>query len=78
MEVFSVVAPSVVTIQDIATVQGRDVEEGVGSGFVWDKYGHIVTNSHVINQVAKDQTGTQVCGSRFGCLRTCPTTGPIP
>lgn len=60
MEVFAVVAPSVVTIQDITTVQGRDVEEGVGSGFVWDKYGHIVTNSHVISQVAKDQTGTQV------------------
>lgn len=58
--VFAVVAPSVVTIEIIATVQGRDVEEGVGSGFVWDKFGHIVTNSHVISKVAKDQTGTQV------------------
>jgi hypothetical protein len=25
--------------------------KGVGSGFVWDKQGHIVTNFHVINKV---------------------------
>lgn len=61
MAVFAVVAPSVVTIQDISTVQGRDVADGVGSGFVWDRFGHIVTNSHVISKVANDQTGTQVC-----------------
>jgi S1-C subfamily serine protease len=54
------VAPSVVTIEDLMTVQGVDVEEGIGSGFVWDSFGHIVTNSHVISKVANDKTGTQV------------------
>jgi S1-C subfamily serine protease len=60
VEVFRLVAPSVVTIEDLMTVQGVDVEEGIGSGFVWDSFGHIVTNSHVISKVANDKTGTQV------------------
>src|SRR5918993_237115 len=28
--------------------QGRSVAQGAGSGFVWDKAGHVVTNFHVI------------------------------
>jgi S1-C subfamily serine protease len=28
-----------------------NLPKGVGSGFVWDKEGHIVTNFHVINKV---------------------------
>lgn len=28
-----------------------DLPKGVGSGFVWDNKGHIVTNFHVINKV---------------------------
>ena len=28
-----------------------DLPKGVGSGFVWDDNGHIVTNFHVINKV---------------------------
>ena len=28
-----------------------DLPKGVGSGFVWDENGHIVTNFHVINKV---------------------------
>jgi serine protease Do len=40
---------SVVNIQ-IATRTSTQLEEkGSGSGFVWDKLGHIVTNHHVIN-----------------------------
>uniref|UniRef100_A0A1D1XTX3 Protease Do-like 5, chloroplastic n=1 Tax=Anthurium amnicola TaxID=1678845 RepID=A0A1D1XTX3_9ARAE len=35
--------------------------EGTGSGFVWDKAGHIVTNYHVIERVATDRTGLQRC-----------------
>ncbi|CAA7408887.1 unnamed protein product [Spirodela intermedia] len=35
--------------------------EGVGSGFVWDKSGHIITNYHVIEKLATDQTGLQRC-----------------
>lgn len=35
--------------------------EGTGSGFIWDKAGHIVTNYHVIDKLATDQTGMQRC-----------------
>ncbi|KAJ8619104.1 hypothetical protein MRB53_015290 [Persea americana] len=46
--------PSVVYItnlavrQDAFTLDVLEVPQGSGSGFVWDKYGHIVTNYHVI------------------------------
>jgi serine protease Do len=29
--------------------QGPQVQEGLGSGFVWDQAGHIVTNNHVVD-----------------------------
>jgi S1-C subfamily serine protease len=29
----------------------EDLPKGVGTGFVWDKQGHIITNFHVINKV---------------------------
>ena len=38
----------------MATQLNLDTEQvptGVGSGFIWDKLGHIVTNFHVINKV---------------------------
>lgn len=45
-------SPSVVNITSVAYVFNRMVgqlpEEGVGSGFVYDKEGHIITNYHVI------------------------------
>ncbi|PSS33410.1 Protease Do-like [Actinidia chinensis var. chinensis] len=47
--------PSVVYItnlasrQDAFTLDVLEVPQGSGSGFVWDKYGHIVTNYHVIH-----------------------------
>ncbi|WP_274560419.1 S1C family serine protease [Streptomyces spiramyceticus] len=40
--------PSVVTIQ----AQGGDGEAGTGTGFVYDKQGHIVTNDHVVASAA--------------------------
>ncbi|XP_044465139.1 protease Do-like 1, chloroplastic isoform X2 [Mangifera indica] len=46
--------PSVVYItnlaarQDVFTLDVLEVPQGSGSGFVWDKDGHIVTNYHVI------------------------------
>ncbi|XP_020518604.1 protease Do-like 5, chloroplastic isoform X2 [Amborella trichopoda] len=35
--------------------------EGTGSGFVWDKMGHIVTNYHVVSKLATDSEGLQRC-----------------
>jgi 2-alkenal reductase len=46
---FERVSPSVVRISTIA--QGRDPTEAgvrIGSGFLWDPAGHIVTNEHVV------------------------------
>ncbi|HPY39722.1 MAG TPA: trypsin-like peptidase domain-containing protein [Thiolinea sp.] len=54
ISVFEVVSPSVVYITTIDKVQNfwtRNVSErpsGTGTGFVWDKQGHIVTNYHVV------------------------------
>ncbi|KAK7412564.1 hypothetical protein VNO78_04029 [Psophocarpus tetragonolobus] len=35
--------------------------EGTGSGFIWDKFGHIVTNYHVVAKLATDASGLQRC-----------------
>ncbi|GLU22652.1 hypothetical protein SLE2022_387120 [Rubroshorea leprosula] len=35
--------------------------EGTGSGFIWDKFGHIVTNYHVVAKLATDKSGLQRC-----------------
>lgn len=32
-------------------LNGEDLPKGVGTGFIWDKSGHIITNFHVINKV---------------------------
>jgi serine protease Do len=42
--IYQNVSPSVVLI-DVTTAQGG----GLGSGFVWDTQGHIVTNNHVVD-----------------------------
>ncbi|MFI8517370.1 S1C family serine protease [Streptomyces sp. NPDC085481] len=46
--------PSVVTIQ--AKSGGSDGEGGTGTGFVYDKEGHIVTNNHVVASAADGGT----------------------
>ncbi|MER6995273.1 trypsin-like peptidase domain-containing protein [Streptomyces sp. NPDC000410] len=43
--------PSVVTIQ--AEAQGAEGEGGTGTGFVYDKEGHILTNNHVVATAAE-------------------------
>jgi S1-C subfamily serine protease len=54
IEVFEKNAPSVVFIdtfserQDVFSQNAMEVPLGTGSGFVWDKDGHIVTNYHVV------------------------------
>ncbi|HEY7424752.1 MAG TPA: trypsin-like peptidase domain-containing protein [Gemmataceae bacterium] len=45
----SVVHITSLTVQrDEWTMNAQEVPEGTGSGFVWDKGGHVVTNYHVI------------------------------
>ncbi|MEU0399909.1 trypsin-like peptidase domain-containing protein [Streptomyces sp. NPDC006197] len=46
--------PSVVTIQ--AKSGGQESEGGTGTGFVYDKEGHIVTNNHVVASAADGGT----------------------
>jgi 2-alkenal reductase len=45
--VYDKVNPSVVSI-GVVTGTGSNISGGQGSGFVWDKQGHIVTNNHVV------------------------------
>ncbi|KAJ6724778.1 PROTEASE DO-LIKE 5 CHLOROPLASTIC ISOFORM X1 [Salix viminalis] len=72
---FQEASPSVVFIKDIELAKvpkGREDQfmltedenakvEGTGSGFIWDKFGHIVTNYHVVAKLATDRSGLQRC-----------------
>lgn len=54
VEVFREVSPSVVYIssidirRDFFSLNSYEIPQGAGTGFIWDKQGHIVTNFHVI------------------------------
>ncbi len=54
VELFSVASPSVVHItthaleRDFFSFNVTEIPQGTGTGFVWDKLGHVVTNLHVI------------------------------
>ena len=52
IELFQAASPSVVYITTersrFSPMQGVGVAQGAGSGFIWDKAGHVVTNYHVI------------------------------
>ncbi|XP_057948935.1 protease Do-like 5, chloroplastic isoform X2 [Malania oleifera] len=74
VRLFEESSPSVVFIEDIEIAKSpksssefvlNDEEnakvEGTGSGFIWDKFGHIVTNYHVIAKLATDRSGLQRC-----------------
>jgi S1-C subfamily serine protease len=57
IRIFKDTNPSVVFISTVAQRrnffgQTTEVPEGTGSGFVWDKDGHIVTNFHVIRNAS--------------------------
>ena len=58
IEIFRTASPSVVHITTLVTAAGpfsldvQQIPEGTGSGFVWDKAGHIVTNYHVISNAS--------------------------
>ena len=55
-DLFVEASPSVVFINSIALRQSffslnvMEIPRGTGSGFVWDSYGHVVTNYHVIEK----------------------------
>ena len=61
ISLFEVTAPSVVFIDTFASQKDSFSEDitqirlGAGSGFVWDKEGHIVTNYHVIRNAKSAQ-----------------------
>jgi S1-C subfamily serine protease len=54
IEIYEHVSPSLVQVTNLAQrgnwfgLDVQQVPEGVGSGFVWDDAGHIVTNFHVV------------------------------
>ncbi|KAI3800754.1 hypothetical protein L1987_28848 [Smallanthus sonchifolius] len=74
VRLFQETSPSVVFIKDLEIVDNpknsdevvmvddeKAIVEGTGSGFIWDKFGHIVTNYHVVEKLATDQFGRQIC-----------------
>ncbi|MDD4102001.1 MAG: trypsin-like peptidase domain-containing protein [Kiritimatiellae bacterium] len=70
-DLYKRVSPSVVAVANHALVrrgffgfQIYEVPQGAGSGFVWDKSGHIVSNYHVVHQ-ASTLTVTFPDGSRY-------------
>lgn len=58
IKLFANSTPSVVSVTNLAvkrdafTMNMLEIPQGAGSGFIWDKEGHVVTNYHVINDSA--------------------------
>lgn len=57
-KIYNEVSPSVCYISteygnvaDKYNIDKDDLPKGVGTGFIWDQKGHIITNFHVINKV---------------------------
>ncbi len=59
IKLFQQASPSVVYIttlrRDVFNLNMFDIPQGSGSGFVWDKDGHIITNYHVIQNASRAQ-----------------------
>jgi S1-C subfamily serine protease len=66
IKIYNEAKPSVVHITTLSVRRDRwnlnvqRVPEGTGSGFVWDKDGHVVTNFHVIQGVVQNSGAVQV------------------
>ena len=64
--IYNAAKPSVVHITTLSVKRDRwnlnvqQVPEGTGSGFVWDKQGHVVTNFHVVKDVVQNNGAVQV------------------
>lgn len=61
VSIFKTSTPSVVNVTNLAvrrdqfTTSMMEIPQGAGSGFIWDKAGHVVTNYHVINDASDIQ-----------------------
>ena len=64
VKIYEKTVPSVVKIEVVRQDGEGRPETGLGSGFVWDRAGHIITNFHVIAG-AEQITVTFVDGARF-------------
>jgi S1-C subfamily serine protease len=59
VEIYQTVGPQVVFVHNIQvqyelfSLQAEPMQRGAGSGFIWDKKGHIVTNYHVVDRADK-------------------------
>src|SRR5690606_30010145 len=51
------------TVQVVAEYGGRD-SGATGSGWVFDKEGHVITNNHVVAEAAKDKGAIRVIDSK--------------
>ncbi|GAB2279865.1 Protease Do-like 5, chloroplastic [Dionaea muscipula] len=76
VRLFQETSPSVVFIRNLVnsskspndgvlTEDGNAKIEGTGSGFIWDTFGHIVTNYHVVAKLAADKGGLHRCQISF-------------
>jgi 2-alkenal reductase len=67
IDVFEARSPSVALIVSVSEVRGifggAETRAGLGSGFVWDAAGHVVTNNHVVE-------GADEVGIRLGTDQT--------
>ena len=58
IDVYKRVAPAVVSVaneailRDVFSYELYEVPRGIGSGFLWDKQGHIVSNFHVVYEAS--------------------------
>jgi hypothetical protein len=55
--VFEASRRSVVSVADYGVRGGTEVLEGIGTGFTWDSYSHVVTNYHCISKFVLDTSG---------------------
>lgn len=62
--VFARASPSLVALAIVkGDSSGAEVIEGVGSGFIWDSYGHVVTNYHCVGSLVLDKSASKVWSS---------------
>lgn len=67
-DVFSKAGQSVVSIADYKVNGQQEEAEGTGSGFLWDTYGHVVTNYHVVAAAKQVNTANNTQVSQALCL----------